>query len=232
VKLTISKPQENALKILTRSKINWFRTQLSEWGKHNLRDFPWRNTCDPYAIFIAEFLLQKTKADTVTLIYKTFLLKYPTIEDLEKASVEELENLLKPLGLFFRAERLHQCATIILEKYNGLIPDSEEKLLTLPGIGIYTARAICSQAFSQPLAVLDANVARILERFFHLQGERIKSRCRILWGAAEKIAPDREVGKWNLTLLDFGAMVCTAKNPSCQDCPLLAKCNYASKFSI
>jgi A/G-specific adenine glycosylase len=227
VKLAISQPQKNTDKNLNPSKINWFRTQLSTWGKQNLRDFPWRNTSNPYDIFIAEFLLQKTNADTVAPIYKIFLSEYPTIKDLERASVENLENILKPLGLFFRAERLHQCANIIVEKYNGVIPDSEEQLLTLPGIGIYTARAICSQAFSQPLAVLDANVARILERFFNIKGERVKSRCRILWGAAEKIAPDREVGKWNLTLLDFGAKICTARNPLCQDCPLLAKCNYA-----
>jgi A/G-specific adenine glycosylase len=225
--IAISQPQKNIDQNLSSSKINWFRTQLSAWGKQNLRDFPWRNTSNPYDIFIAEFLLQKTNADTVAPIYKIFLIEYPTIQDLERASVEDLENILKPLGLFFRAERLHQCAKILLEKYNGAIPSSEKQLLTFPGIGIYTARAICSQAFSQPLAVLDANVARILERFFNLQGEKVKSRCRILWGAAEKIAPDREVGKWNLTLLDFGALVCTARNPLCQDCPLSTKCNYA-----
>ncbi|MEH2165741.1 MAG: hypothetical protein V7K41_03510 [Nostoc sp.] len=111
-------------------------------------------------------------------------------------------------------------------QYGGKIPDSEKQLLELPGIGKYTARAICSQAFTQPLAVLDTNVACILERFFGLQGERVKSRCKILWSAAEIIAPNKEVGKWNLTLLDFGAMVCRAKNPLCNNCPLSTKCNY------
>ncbi|MEH2136431.1 helix-hairpin-helix domain-containing protein [Nostoc sp.] len=219
-------PQENAASNLDAVKIKWFRHHLSTWGTQNLRDFPWRQTCNSYAILVAEFLLQKTDAATVVSIYKAFLLKYPTIENLAKASINELSELLKPLGLYFRAERLYQCARIIIEQYGGKIPDSEKQLLELPGIGKYTARAICSQAFSQPLAVLDTNVARILERFFGLQGERVKSRCKILWGAAEIIAPNKEVGKWNLTLLDFGAMVCRAKNPLCNDCPLSAKCNY------
>jgi A/G-specific adenine glycosylase len=226
VKGATKEPQENAASNLDAAKIKWFRHHLSIWGTQNLRDFPWRQTCDSYAILVAEYLLQKTDAATVVPIYKAFLFKYPTLENLAKASIYELSELLEPLGLFFRAQRLQKCAGIILEQYGGKIPDSETQLLELPGIGKYTARAICSQAFSQPLAVLDTNIARILERFFGLQGERVKSRCKILWGAAEIIAPNKEVGKWNLTLLDFGAMVCKAQNPLCNDCPLSAKCNY------
>lgn len=218
--------QQSITKSLNIHKTQWFHRQLLTWSKQNMRDFPWRRTRDPYAILVAEFLLQKTDAATVAPIYESFLAEYPTIDKLVKTTVEEVGELLKPLGLFFRAERLHQCACIIAQQYGGKIPDSQEQLLKLPGIGKYTANAICSQAFNQPLAVLDTNVARILERFFGLQGERVKSRCKILWGAAEKIAPVREVGKWNLTLLDFGAMVCTAKNPRCQDCVLSMKCNY------
>ena len=227
MKSAIKEPQENAASNLDAVKIKWFRHHLSIWGTQNLRDFPWRQTCDSYAILVAEFLLQKTDAFTVLPIYEIFLSRYPMLDKLVKANIEELGELLKPLGLYFRAKRLYQCACIILEQYGGKIPDSEKQLLELPGIGKYTTRAICSQAFSQPLAVLDTNVARILERFFGLQGERVKSRCKILWGAAEIIAPNKEVGKWNLTLLDFGAMVCRAKNPLCNDCPLSAKCNYA-----
>ncbi|MFN6539686.1 MAG: A/G-specific adenine glycosylase [Nostoc sp. EkiNYC01] len=227
VKGAAKEPQENAVSNLDAVKIKWFRHHLSIWGTQNLRDFPWRQTCDSYAILVAEYLLQKTDAATVVPIYNTFLFKYPTLDQLVKASINELREMLEPLGLFFRAERLQQSAGIILEQYGGKIPDSEKQLLELPGIGKYTARAICSQAFNQPLAVLDTNVARILERFFGLQGERVKSRCKILWNAAEIIAPNKEVGKWNLTLLDFGAMVCKAQNPLCNDCPLSAKCNYA-----
>lgn len=216
---------------LSRAKINWFRRHLSYWAKTNLRDFPWRRTSDPYAIFVAEFLLQKTSAETVAPIYESFLSRYPTLQSLTVASLEEISDLLQPLGLFFRAERLYQSAIILQDRYSKIIPNSEKDLLALPGIGPYTARAICSQAFGQPLAVLDTNVARILERFFGLQGEKVKSRCKILWGAAERIAPKKEVGKWNLALLDFGAIVCTAQSPICTSCPLSAKCNFFSEVT-
>jgi A/G-specific adenine glycosylase len=148
------------------------------------------------------------------------------VEVLAVASVEEAARLMQPLGLSLRAERLCEAARILMEKYRGAIPTSEEELLLLPGIGKYTARSICAHAFGHPAAVLDANVARIFERFFGLQGERVKSRCKILWSAADTIAPKQGVSRWNLTLLDFGAMVCTAKQPSCGECPLQEKCYY------
>lgn len=216
---------------LPANRVKWFRRQLSAWAIVNLREFPWRSTADGYPIFIAEFLLQKTGATTVAPIYETFLTRYPTLKDLAAAPVGEIASLLKPLGLHFRAERLFQAVRVILAQHDGQIPTTEAQLLALPGVGAYTARSICANAFSQPLAVLDTNVARILERFFGLQGNRVKSRCKLLWSAAEYVAPKREVGKWNLTLLDFGAAVCTARNPSCGICPLRSQCHYAKSDS-
>jgi A/G-specific adenine glycosylase len=216
---------------LIPEKIEWFRLQLCIWAQSHLRDFPWRQTIDPYAILVAEFLLQKTDADTVVSIYKTFLSRYRNLQELAEADIEDLGILLRPLGLFFRAKRLHECAEILQAEYSGNIPNSEEELLALPGVGKYTARSICANAFNQPLAILDTNVARILERFFGLQGERVKSRCKILWQAAQIVAPEVEVGRWNLTLLDLGALVCKARNPSCLKCPLNQKCNYAQLSS-
>jgi len=222
----IAQSQENIASLLVLNKIKWFRRQLIHWATLNLREFPWRSTTDAYAIFIAEFLLQKTGANTVAPIYETFLIRYPTLKDLATASVEEIAILLKPLGLHFRAERLYQSVRVIIEQYDGKVPVAEAQLLCLPGVGLYTARSICANAFAQPLAILDTNVARILERFFGLQGNRVKSRCKLLWSAAEYIAPKTNVSQWNLTLLDFGAGVCTARNPSCGICPLRSQCNY------
>ncbi len=210
------------------AQIKWFRQQLLKWGIANRRDYPWRKTTDAYHLLVAESLLQKTDADTVAPIYELFLEYYPTIQDLAAANLEDVAKILKPLGLFFRAERLQQCAEIIIRLYDGKVPEDQKQLLKLPGIGDYTARAIGSQAFNQPLAVLDANVARILERFFGLRGERVKSRCKILWGAADLIAPKTEVGTWNLALLDFGALTCKAQNPDCEHCPLASKCQWNS----
>ena len=206
--------------------IEWFQKRLISWGEQNLRNYPWRETSDPYSILIAEFLLQRTDAAQVLPIYEVFLARYSTVEKLAIAEVEALTQLLQPLGLFSRAERLSQTAKIIVGKHRGKIPESERELLKLPGIGRYTARAICSQAFGQPSAVLDTNVARILERFFGIEGGRVKSRCKILWSQAEAIAPDTEVGRWNLTLLDFGAIICTARNPHCSECPLSQRCPW------
>ena len=210
----------------SEEKIEWFRSQLLTWAKQNLRNYPWRRTSNPYDILVAEFLLQRTDADTVAPIYNTFLTHYPTLDKLATAKVEDIEKLLQPLGLLFRGKRLFATARIITEKYKGKIPQKETDLLKLPGIGKYTARAICSQAFGQPAAVLDTNVARILERFFGIEGGRVKSRCKILWRVAETIAPDAEVGYWNLALLDFGAITCTARNPKCSRCPLSQRCHW------
>jgi A/G-specific adenine glycosylase len=195
-----------------------------------MRDYPWRRTTQPYHLLVAESLLQKTDADTVAPIYELFLERYPTLTDLAAAELEEVAKILEPLGLFFRAQRLQDCSQIIIKDYEGKVPQDQKQLLKLPGVGDYTARAIGSQAFNQPLAVLDANVARIFERFFGLRGERVKSRCKILWGAADLIAPKIAVGKWNLALLDFGALVCKAPTPDCEKCPLSVKCNWFDRY--
>ncbi len=204
--------------------IQWFRNRLLIWAKDNLRDYPWRRTDRAYDILVAEFLLQKTDADTVAPVYESFLRRYHNLDSLAAADVEEIAELIKPLGLFFRAERLLQTARTIVEQHQGIIPDRETELLKLPGIGMYTARAILSQAFDKPTAVMDSNVARILERFFGIKGERVKSRCKILWSSADKIAPQKKVGYWNLILLDFGALICSARNPKCFQCPIALEC--------
>ncbi|MBD2577105.1 A/G-specific adenine glycosylase [Oscillatoria sp. FACHB-1406] len=218
--------QRNPAGIRFAGRVQWFRRQLTAWGKVNLRDFPWRNTRDAYAIFVAECLLQKTDAATVLPFYKTFLERYPTLSDLAAASVAEVGELLQPLGLFFRAERLVEAAKLLQTQYDGKIPQTEAELLKLPGVGKYTARSLLAHAFAQPASILDTNVARIFERFFGLQGDRVKSRCPILWKATEIALPASNVSRWNLILLDFGAAVCTARNPRCGECPLRSRCQF------
>ncbi|MCW5849335.1 MAG: A/G-specific adenine glycosylase [Anaerolineae bacterium] len=207
----------------------WFRCRLQEWGQGRLRYFPWRHTSDPYHIFVAEFLLQQTDAPRVIAVYNSILEKYPTIDDLAEASLEEMAEILYPLGFHFRSVRLVQSARIIKGVHDGRIPDTEQVLLTLPGVGPYMARSVCANAFSQPLAVLDTNVARILQRFFGFKSTRARARNDPqLWQEAQRVAPENGVGTWNLTLIDFGAMVCTMWNPKCNICPLQERCNYAA----
>ena len=215
---------QSALSQQQLDNIVWFQSQLLDWSVQNWRDFPWRKTADPYAVFVAESLLQKTDAAKVVPVYEAFLRRYPNFQTLAIAPLPELANLLKPLGLFFRAERLSRAARIVVQDWNGKLPHSAKALMQLPGIGKYSARAICANAFDMPEPILDTNVVRILERFFGLKGGRVKSRCPMLWQAAEQVAPTSQMSRWNLTLLDFGAQVCTARNPGCDRCPLSKKC--------
>ncbi|MCL1463318.1 A/G-specific adenine glycosylase [Argonema galeatum] len=180
------------------TKLRWFRRKLKAWAKQNMRNFPWRKTKDPYAILVAEFLLQKTNADTVAPVYQRFMERYPTLSALAAAPPEDVTMLLQPLGLAFRALRLRQSTQLILKNYRGKIPKTEAQLLELPGVGKYTARSICAHAFGQRKAVLDTNVARILERFFGFWGGRVKWRSQELQDAAERAAPKTKVGTWNL----------------------------------
>ena len=212
--------------LLDRNDLLWFRRKLRAWAKNHLRDFPWRHTTDPYAILVAECLLQKTTAEAVAPVYTQFLAPYPDLPALLNADRGALEALLAPLGLKFRAERLLSAATEIRDRHRGQVPDREADLLALTGVGSYTARAILAVAFGRRAAVMDTNVARILERFFGIRGERVKSRCKRLWAAADEAAPNRDVARWNLTLLDLGALVCTARSPRCEICPLAKRCRW------
>lgn len=209
---------------LPAEQVSWFQNALLEWSLDRLREFPWRETRDPYLIFLAETLLQKTNAAKVLPVYQQAIARFPTLESLAEAPLEELANLLQPLGLQFRAERLLQAASLLVGDRE--IFADETRLLQLPGVGPYTARAILANAFARSRAVLDANVARILERFWGVRGGRVKSRDPLLWAVAELVAPQTETSRWNLTMIDFGALVCNARQPRCQDCPLRSRCDW------
>jgi A/G-specific adenine glycosylase len=146
----VSFPAKIALEDLKNARVDWFRRQLSIWAESNLRDFPWRRTQEPYAIFIAESLLQKTEAATVAPIYEEFLLRYPTLESLAAADLDDIAQLLQPLGLLFRADRIHRSSHLILQEYKGKIPNDETELLKLPGIGKYAACAILFSSLRRP----------------------------------------------------------------------------------
>ena len=188
---------------INASDIRWFRRRLKNWGDTNFRDFPWRRTADPYRLLVAECLLQKTTASQVKPIYERVLEKYPKVQDLAIANPDELLELLRPLGLLKRSTFLKAAAGMVVDEHGGEVPNTEKKLLKLPGVGLYVARSVLANAFGQPTAVLDTNVSRILERFFGLGGQRIKSRDKQLWALAQEVAPPTEVSRWNLTLLDF-----------------------------
>lgn len=228
-----SKPANESQRKIENSpnerQIGWFQNRLIAWGKEHLRDFPWRQTTNPYEIFVAEFLLQQTDAPRVIPVYQELLKKYPTLRDLANASVQEIAKILKPLGFHYRASRLQRAARILIEDiaFEGNIPNDEIKLLQLPGVGKYIAKSVCANAFGQPLAVLDTNISRIFQRFFGLQPRVTRVRDDpYFWEVTQRVAPNTNVGFWNLTLIDFGAAICTVKKPHCSECPLREQCKY------
>ncbi|OPZ83764.1 MAG: putative A/G-specific adenine glycosylase YfhQ [bacterium ADurb.Bin429] len=210
-----------------------FQRALLAWFAAHGRDLPWRHTNDPYHILVSEMMLQQTQVERVAPKYTEWLDKYPTLEELAAADVEEVKATWKGLGYNVRPVRLHGIARETVAGYGGQLPASAETLRQFKGIGRYTAGAIASFAFRHDEPVLDTNVRRVLFRVFlakpGLQSERRatpqpRSRDRELWEIAAKVLPKGRAWEFNSALMDFGATVCTARTPRCGECPMATFC--------
>jgi len=199
------------------------QTKLLQWFKKNKRDLPWRKNRDPYAIWVSEIMLQQTQVPTVIPYYIKFLKTFPTVRHLAKASLSKVLKVWEGLGYYARARNLHQASKIISNHFNGKIPDNLKDLLSLPGVGRYTAGAILSIAFNQEVPILDGNVKRVLSRLFVVSGNTKKTE-EILWPLSESLIPKGSPGAFNQALMDLGSMICTPKNPNCLSCPLKNLC--------
>lgn len=214
---------------IERETIRWFRRRIRTWADVNRRDFPWRHTVDPYRLLVAELLLQQTDAPRVVPVYLRFMESYPSVGSLAEAPACDVAALLRPLGLHYRASRLQRAAQIIMSDpvYGCSIPADESLLLKLPGVGRYVARSVCAQAYDMPLATLDTNIGRILERFFGLERQHPRLRDDpYFWECAERVAPRKNVALWNMALVDFGALVCRWRDPLHDVCPLERHCGF------
>lgn len=209
--------------------IRTFQKSLISWFNLNGRKFPWREPGrSPYEILIAEIMLQKTKAENIVSTYLKFVERYPDFEALSKAHLDELQQILKVLGLSnMRSKNILKLAQEI--KKIGFIPGEREKLLTLPGVGPYIANAFLVAAYNQRLPVVDTNVRRLYERVFSLKSKRDPRRDKKIWTFAEKVLPKNNYKEFTWALMDFCAIVCKAKNPLCSSCPVSAICEYAKK---
>jgi A/G-specific adenine glycosylase len=202
-----------------------FQESLLTWYAVNKRTLPWRNTADPYSILVSEIMLQQTQVDRVIPKYEEFLQKYPTLEALANAPVDEVRRTWYPLGYNIRPLRLHSIARETVEKYGGKIPDDPEALQSLKGIGRYTAGAMLSFAFGREAPILDTNVRRVLHRVFIGEGDAKRySLQKALWELSEALIPAGKVYDFNQALMDFGATVCTARKPVCLICPMQDFC--------
>ncbi|CRX37456.1 A/G-specific adenine glycosylase [Estrella lausannensis] len=198
--------------------------RLAAWFEINKRAFPWRETKDPYRIWISEVMLQQTQAQVVIPYFDRWIEKFPTIEALSEAEKDEVVKAWEGLGYYSRARNLHRGAKDVVSRFGGKIPATKEELLSIPGIGEYTAGAILSFAFSQRSPAIDGNVIRVITRFFRIREEiSIASTKRAILKAVEEILPKKNSHIVSEALIELGATVCK-KKPSCIACPVKKGC--------
>ena len=207
---------------------------LLDWFRRHARDLPWRRTHDPYAIYVSEIMLQQTQVKTVIPYWQRWMRALPTLESLARAREPRVLRLWEGLGYYRRARNLHAAAKALVRERRGHFPTAFDEVLALPGVGRYTAGAICSIAYNQRTPLLDGNATRVLTRLFGLGGNpKSQKNDRRLWSWADRLvraAADepsrgrRNCGDLNQALMDLGATSCTPRDPRCFDCPLKQRC--------
>jgi A/G-specific adenine glycosylase len=205
--------------VLEKFDLPAFRRKLLAWYSANARDLPWRKSRDPYRIWLSEIMLQQTRVAAVIEHYHEFLRRFPTIEKLAAAREASVLAAWSGLGYYRRARMLHAAGKVIVCKHCGRFPNTAARLRDLPGIGRYTAAAIASIAFNAPVAVVDGNVERVLQR---ISGERISEEQ--LWQAANNLLDAQHPGDFNQAMMELGATVCTPRAPACLTCPAIELC--------
>lgn len=210
-----------------------FKNKITAWYSVNKRDLPWRNTKNPYYIWLSEIILQQTQVKQGLPYYDAFIKQYPTVLDLANASEQEVLKLWQGLGYYSRARNLHATAKHVAFELNGKFPDNYKDLLKLKGVGDYTASAIASIAFSEVAAVVDGNVYRVLSRYYGINTpinstEGIKEFKKLATSLIDKNEP----ATFNQAIMEFGATQCKPKNPYCSVCPLSKSCLALQKNLI
>lgn len=201
------------------------RRRLLAWFARHARDLPWRHSSDPYAIWVAEVMLQQTRVAAVIPFYRRFLARFPSISALAAARVRDVLHLWQGLGYYRRAHDLHRAARLVRKSYGGEFPDEAEALRRLPGLGRYTVNAVLSQAFDRPVPILEANSARVLCRLLGVRADPKRNGVRHrLWQASEALVPPKAPGQFNQALMELGALVCVPVQPACGECPVARHC--------
>src|SRR5438477_3048370 len=202
-----------------------FRHHLLSWYRRHGRDLPWRRTRDPYAILVSEFMLQQTQVATVKPYYHQWLRRFPDFTSLARASENEVLRMWQGLSYYARARNHHATAKTVMDRHGANFPRGIEQMRQLSGIGKYTAHAVASFAFDQSVPIVEANTGRVLARLFNLR-ESIDSDLgrRTLWQHAASLLPKSDAATFNSALLDLGALICVARKPKCDICPVIAFC--------
>lgn len=198
---------------------------LLSWYSQHARRLPWRDHPDPYAVWVSEIMLQQTRVETVIPYFERWMARFPSIQVLAEAALQDVLSAWEGLGYYSRARNLHRAAQIVLSTYGGRLPPDLPALRSLPGIGRYTAGAIASMAFGLDEAALDGNIRRVMARVFNVtQPARSPQGEAILWQHVQENLPPGQAGQYNQALMDLGAIVCTPRSPDCPHCPLAGLC--------
>ena len=213
------------------SDLSWFRARLLGWFSKHGRNYPWRETPDPYHVLIAEIMLQRTRADQVKPTYENFINKYPDIWSLANAELSELEHLLWPLGLHSRGRVVLAMAKDVVALFNGVVPSTRDEIKRITGVGDYVAGAVLSIAFNKSEWIVDANVVRVFSRFFGLELKGEARRSRLMIELAKEYSCTKIPREANLAILDHAALICKPGVPLCLSCPLRKHCKYFSEAS-
>lgn len=202
-------------------------TRIIEWWKKHGRDYPWRNTADPYKIFVAEYMLQRTTPGHVLKVYEDFLTRYPTLTNAAAALESEFEKVLYPLGMKHRVALFKKSFEKLVEECGDFIPKDLDTLLKLPGVGPYTARAVMCFAFGKDLALLDVNIMRVLGRVLNIKSVKKRPHTdKDFWKRIDSLVPEGKGRDFSLALIDLAALICRRKKPSCEACPVGNWCFY------
>jgi A/G-specific adenine glycosylase len=202
-----------------------FQPRLRRWFNRHARNLPWRETADPYRIWISEVMLQQTQVQTVIEYYQRFLEQLPDVRSLAAAEEDIVLRLWEGLGYYRRARQLHAAAKQIVDEHNGEFPRDVQSVYALPGVGRYTAHAILCFADEQRLPIVEANTQRLYARLIELEELPTRSSAqKQLWSFAEWVLPKTNVGSFNQALMELGSLVCTPKEPNCSACPVRDLC--------
>jgi len=213
-------------------KMEKFVELLLEWYQKNGRSYAWRRKNDPYEILIAEIMLQRTKAAQVEPVYLSFIRDFPTPKELNDAPRKEVETHFAKLGLMWRAVLVKSLAAELVTRFDGRVPSNREQLLSLSSVGEYIADAVLSFAYGRDVAVVDANVCRILGRVFGLEARGEARRDPKFREIAQNTLPQGKAKEFNWAMIDLGALVCTPRKPSCGLCLMLPICDYGQEHRV
>jgi A/G-specific adenine glycosylase len=213
-------------------KSSAFTRRLLAWYATAARDLPWRRTRDPYRVIVSEFMLQQTQVSRVAEFYPRFLKRFPTLAALARARPKAVMEQWEGLGYYARARNLHALSKEVVRRYDATLPDHPDELIKLPGVGRYTAGAVATFAYEKPVPAVDTNVSRVIRRVFF--GERGAGSGSIeprkVWDLAEKIVPKQGKRAWrfNQAMMELGALICVARKPKCDRCPVRKSCRWVS----